>query len=1119
VTVVKPCSLLLAIALATGCGAGSQAVQDTAYIEILRLNVTRVRNATQQTRTAIARSRGGPYESELYLRLAELLSEEARYHYRLAVEREQRADQAVHVPQVRLLKEQAIGIYERILRVTPDSPLSDRALFNMAFEHRELQNFDEMAATLRRLIEERPESPLRPHAHIMLGDYHLEQPDPNAARRQFTLATRGSSPVMRELGHYRLGWLAMSSTNCRRALVEFERTLQLSRRRWASEDADAGDENEDEDEGGEGDGEEDEAAPGRGADIAAAGDEPDSLVSGDIDVSRRALTDMAFCYTTEREPRGVLEFLRARSRDRATYVAALGRFARRYSVSSNPLGTTLVVRELLRLAPADGERLDNIRAFHSAIRTGEAWSSIGDDVRLMHAAMRRHLGRREVAEAEAERLTRELEEYSRDLLTRAQEALPEAGDARVAQALQIAAGYESHFLTFPEGEANLALRQNLVDTYTAAGRPFDAGQTAVRVAAELEEGDVQRDALYDAVVAFQEALGPEAPALPPSRRVAARGALRRAAAGLLAYDLEDDRTRRVKFAVALTLYDEGRYQEAIDRFTALAYEYPGTSEAEASVRLVLDSYNVLNDYLGLYHAGERFLGEGSPVGEALRAEVRGVVTQAEQRMLDEVSLQAAGDEGGDLSMLVAFAEEHPESELGERALLNAFVAARATGETEQLYDLGAAIAEAYPASEQLPGIVSTLGQIALSRFEGDRAVEFLDRAAAVNEGQRARLLGASGLLLEQLGRPDDALDRYRRALEAGTDAASRSEPLQRLARLLERRGELDALIQRVAPRVDEAPFEAVARLGLAQLAAGDTGAAEGTLQQVLNASGSATSEALARAHYGSAEILAQALASYPALEDFALIEEYVAIVDVVQQTFLNAARTGDPDVVPLAFARLAFVLRRAADRLAGLRLAELFEGEELTAVQGALGTRVQTLRQTAQEAIGACARQALDLPTMTPAARTCLTGEVVERAGLRLDPPPSASSGRPPEGVDELRARLSRNPEDLEALTSLGERYLEAGYAAGAVLVFQAAVERDGGPEAQNLLGLARAELGDTRGAMEAFARAADGGLEAGRQNLATLLRRSAGDAAAEAVLAHFEAGRAGGRRLPGGGS
>ena len=152
---VKRIATILLSALALGLGAVSCAhekppVRDAAYVEILRVKISKVRNAIAETREAIVGSRGASYLPELYLRLAELMSEEARYHHRVAFEREQRSSDTLHVPEVRLLKEQAIGVYQKILRDFPDSSLADKALFNIGHEHRELGNFDDMQQFLQR---------------------------------------------------------------------------------------------------------------------------------------------------------------------------------------------------------------------------------------------------------------------------------------------------------------------------------------------------------------------------------------------------------------------------------------------------------------------------------------------------------------------------------------------------------------------------------------------------------------------------------------------------------------------------------------------------------------------------------------------------------------------------------------------------------------------------------------------------------------------------------------------------------------------------------------------------------------------------------------------------------
>src|SRR5690606_11094163 len=130
-------------------------------------------------------------------------------------------------------------------------------------------------------------------------------------------------------------------------------------------------------------------------------------------------------------------------------------------------------------------------------------------------------------------------------------------------------------------------------------------------------------------------------------------------------------------------------------------------------------------------------------------------------------------------------EKNQGSELGEGALINAFVAARAMGDTDAMYEIADSMAKSYPKSEQLPGIYSTLAQAAAARFDFDQAGQSLRRAAEVNPSQRIQLLVAASELNEQMGNTDRAGTILKDAM-SGTTGAALIEPLGRYASLLER---------------------------------------------------------------------------------------------------------------------------------------------------------------------------------------------------------------------------------------------------------------------------------------------------------------------------------------------
>jgi len=1098
-------ALCLSLALGSGCASAGEKPHDAAHVEILRLKISKVRHATRETRETISRSQGAPYLPELYLRLAELLSEEAKYQYRLAQERAQGSAESLHVPQVRLLKEQAIGLYKTMRRRFPDSHMGDRVLFNMAYEHRELGNFDDMVATLKQLTIDFPKSALRYEALLLLGDYHFDRSELDKARGFYEKITPGEHARVKGMAHYKLAWIWVNKGDCKRALVEFEKSLDAERqqaqraRELALQQAQL--------EAQEG---EEEDAPEEDGEALIQSQQTAQEDERAIDVRRSALVDLVYCYSQERPANKAVGFLKARAHDRASYVKALEKMARRLEVMNARKGARSVLRELMTLGPSNADRLDDARQMHGTLRAMKTTSQVGVDSILITDVLSRYLVRAEVSDEQRTSLRKEFEVYLRDLLTRAQEKL---SDRKAA--VDLARGYHAYTHAFSDFPKHTEMLRNMSAVLVTADRYYDAGQRSLQAAHASKEKQ-RKEALYEAVVRFQKALRPDASDADLHSRVVARAALRRAGAELLREKLDADQALKTKFAIAETLYQDGKYRQAIDLLTAVAYEHPGSSESNAAVRLVLDSYNTLNDFRGLIQAAKRFMAAGSPAPDSLKAEIKPILASAEQRRLDEVSLEAAGDEGGDYGILLRFAEQNAGTALGERALVNAFVAARALGQSEELYKLGGQLAQTYPKSEHLPGILATLGQMAVARFEVDRAIEFLRKAGNANHPQRMSLLLATGQLQEEMGDYAGAQQSYGAAIATGTGAAI-AEPLSHLAVLLERRGDSRDLMAKLGPHADGGNPDVLARLGLTQLFSGQNDQAEMTLQTVMSAGTSASQEALARAHYGMAELMLATLDQYPALTDPELVEEYITIADVAQQSYLNAAREGSADYTVRAFGRLAYALEKVAARVKSANASAGLPPEQAAVLKQALDARAGQLLATAKEARGACTQQVWAMHSFGPAGRLCLAGKVLERPNPGFDLLQKGTGGAPPKGVEPLLKRIGVNPEDLDALRALGTVFLDKGQSHLARMVFESASSRGGGPLEFNLLGIAAAAVGDTGGALSAFTRSAEGGLEAGRQNLIKMLGKQGLSAAAEDAKKRFPKGREGGRLLGGG--
>jgi tetratricopeptide (TPR) repeat protein len=503
--------------------------------------------------------------------------------------------------------------------------------------------------------------------------------------------------------------------------------------------------------------------------------------------------------------------------------------------------------------------------------------------------------------------------------------------------------------------------------------------------------------------------------------------------------------------------------------------------------MVLDSYLTINDVSGLVSVGQRFLAKGSPFSEKIKAQVAPIVDAAEQKRLDELSLAASGEQTGGMEVLLAFAERYKNSDLGERAMLSAFVAARAGGDVEQLYALGEQVVRSFPKSNQLEGVVSTMGRTAAARFEFDRSIEYLERAAAISAEQKASLLLTAGELREQLADREGALKDYRNALKAAGEGPRRSEAAYHLADLIERGGTPKEVVNALMPIADPPDPEISSRLGLALIRVGRHEEAEEYLRGVVEGAMAASPAAQARANYGMAEIMLNLLEQFDAPPDLGAIEETIGLVDVVLQSYLAAARQPDPVYSQAALARLARAAEVGADKLEKMKLPAELSAEERKLVTDAMSGRAKQLRADIKEVMADCARRAQASYLMDEAGRACVSGVPPREDPVKFHPLTNRKKVSDLKGAEEARDRLSRNPEDLEALQIVGKAFLDAGDAHAARLVLARTVEAGGGAAELNLLGLASYKAGDMIGAMDAFGRAKDAGSPAAFRNLAAV--------------------------------
>ena len=1043
----------------SACSSLPSEALDPPLTDTLKQRITKARNAIIETRKALARAQGTAYLEELKIRLAELLSDEARAHYQVARAQEGVSDKPLHVPQVKTLKQKAINEYLEFLTEFPRSTLAPRALFNMGQEYRELGDYDKMRSTFERLVEEHSKSMLSLEALLVLGDDAFDRGDLDQAGIRFEKIIDHPRHKSTGFAHYKLGWVRMNQDRCKDAITSFERAIKETQK-WLD-------------------------GLKRGSKL--------NHIDSSLDVRREALTDMMFCYGRDRPEKGAVDVIKTLAYDRGPLVSALEKLARRYNVLERWKGARDVTRALLDLAPSTSKRLEDAQNLHNALVKLKDFTRVGDDVRRLSSTVQRAVSAPQLEEAAREQLLSEYEQYIRDLSTKAQELLEKKyGKKKVPynqSVRQVALAYETYLHTFETSESRLDILSNLATVYGYAEQHMLSGRRFYErslISAKSADTKISSGALadaYQAVLHFQNALGEGHHT--QADRVIARAALRRAAAKLLTSKLNDKQGPQVRFAIAQTFYEEGRLDEAIEYLSAVATEYPNTKQGDASALLVLDAYKQNNDFLGLALSGERLIKAG--LNPTLKPRVTALIKQARQQELDELALEASGVDGGDVTQeLMQFADANANTPLGERAFLNAFVAARATGDLEGMRRIAELIMTQYPKSEQLSGVYTSLARSSIEQLDVKGALDAFERASDRAPQQAITLRSASAQVLSRVGDIEGALKILKSTLTEITPQGKSGLTLY--ADLLIRFRSPSNAWSALEPFKEDATPEMKASIGYLQVLRKEFDEAEETIQGVIEGGDDLPINSRALGLYVQAEVYAHFLKSFAPGDSIDEIAEWVTLMELAEQGYLKVARTGHALWGSAALNRLAALSQFTSKKIRTLKPPSELDSTSRQKFAQGFEKRSQFLAKQSEQALKACRELGWKRGFFTPPVLLCLKNEVMSAPGIPQEAyqPRTTQAGRDVGKSD--REAFAKNPQDFNAALRLGQILLKSNDPHLARLALSQALE-GGGPEVNNLYGIACARIQDWNGAFEGFGRAAVAGFEAGIVNMKKLLR------------------------------
>lgn len=1045
--------IIVAAALVTASGSAAaqlpgqagfrtQAQQRQELVGKLRRDIAKVAHSVEVTKELIARSRGAPFLPDIYLRLAELYVEQARYEFYLVHEmRGESSKGSAIAPTAKLLKEKAVETYLRILSEFPKFKDNDKVMFFLAHEYRELGQYDEMIRRYETLVSRFPDSPLVLDAYLVLGDYRFDRSDLNGAKSYYRRILDAPESSATPMAHFKMGWVYLNESDYREALQQFQQAV---------------------------------ISDVRQADKSRARDRDKR-----VDVTREALTDLAFAYTEVYKPKSALRYFRRLAPTRNMYRLALEKLARRYFVKQNFPSAAMVYREIAKLSFDAEQNLDFTTRIYESTKNVASYNRVHADVEAMLSALNGYRFDWRVASAQRRAAAQDFEVYTRDLSTRAQRQAMRSKSNR--QQLRVALAYTRYLDSFPNSRHRRDMLENLADTLFEAKLFLRAGDRYEEAARIAPNRRAKEAALYSACASFYEVLK-NSSKLPRFDRIwAQQGLINNGVAYVEAFP-KSKRVPEIKINIGRSYYEAGEFEQAVGVFDEFLDTYPRHSGSQAVAELILDTYAQRQDFAGLSKKARELASKGiGSVG--FRRRLASMAKQAEERQIGEVILTASIQDTGGRdagAQLRRYWERNKRSPVAEKTLYTAFVQYKEARDFEKTFETGNQFIGAYPKSQYLGDVFRTLASFTSQTGEYNQAAVYLEEfyKRFPRDPTAQRSLARAAAIKQLVGDHRGAVGAYATLVRSVRERERRSEYAAKMLESYEALNDWEG-VQAAASsvlRIDQRNVKAHLMLGLAAGKSGDLNQALRYYRAAVSAArrGSSDDELddAARAAFMAGDAIFQRFRRISGQGDLSAAAEAKAeLLANLEDAMVDVVGYNRGQWAVAALHRVALAYRSFAKFLRSSPTPANLSPAQQQEYRQVLNQQAAGIESRAAQFFGTCVSKARELNVFSGAVLGCVRRGPEERV-----PPVRLRTSSPPQQrFATLKAALTKDPKDIRTLANLADYFLAAGEPAKAKLTAGRGLEIDERSAAlHNKLGMADLLLGKPQQAFFSFRKAVD---------------------------------------------
>jgi hypothetical protein len=627
---------------------------DQNFREKLSESIQKTEKSIKILRQQIIESQNAPFLPDLYVQLADLLSQKALTLYYVQMERDGKVDTGPTKvqeaqPVVQATKE-AVEVYKTVLHDFPKYSKRSEVEYKLALSLKSIDDVPQFIGVASRLIKEYPGTEDAMRASLLLGRHFLDEHEFDAAFTVLQSPARTKYTYEKNLARYWIGLVYLGREKFPEALHEFEGVV-LDPELKEQENP---------------------------YDLKKAGGH------GKTDLKREALIDsiMAYTHVYEKNPDPVGYYSKLCPSE-AYFQEVTEKLAIRYVVLKKYDQSVHLLR-VVSERTADPQKVINV--YREVLLMIPLQQRISIPVEEMRYVLQKFAVWQAYFDINQKALTDSFwyfEKQVRDLGTRTHDlAKTEKDKVKKRRYLEISEDYYQLYLAYFERTPNaVKIAMDLADVYYLLGEYYHSGDYYLRVfQGEFGQTTSKKAVIENAILALQKDSSEAF-----YDKVRAKGLLIKAVQSYQAMSPSLKNDPRLQLLVLKSQYEQGYLPETLDQLYEFMKTHKSTKEAFDAGDLILDYFNTRNDFQGLQFWSDKLLFLKLP-NSAYNAKLERMKVQAKGRVVQDKVKSVAGydefsaDDNGTQSAEIqeALAKSKREHDLSTFLQAAAFLAKKET---------------------------------------------------------------------------------------------------------------------------------------------------------------------------------------------------------------------------------------------------------------------------------------------------------------------------------------------------------------------------------------------------------------------------------------------------------